>query len=183
MWTYEKIEDFCKQYGFVPIMTKSELKELPNVLMKDEQLMAILQGGLSSIKGTNYNGLGLIIATNRRVLFLRKSIIGTVTKEDYPMSVISSAAFRKGLMASSVVITTANNEAVIERCEKGSADKFIKILTELIHSAHSPQVQTSAPISQDDSIQKLEKLFELKQKGILTEEEFNQQKAKILAGN
>lgn len=45
------------------------------------------------------------------------------------------------------------------------------------------RVQTSAPISQDDSMQKLEKLFELKQKGILTEEEFNQQKAKILAGN
>ncbi len=183
MWTSDKIEQFCKVYGFVPIMTKSEIKELPNILTADEQLLGLMQGGLSAIRGKEYNGLGLIIATSKRIIFLRKSIIGTITKEEFSLPMVTSAAYRKGLMTSSLVITAANNEAVIERCEKGAAEKFIKVVTDLIHNSHTTQSQQPSNSNQDDSMLKLEKLFELKQKGILTEEEFNQQKAKILSSN
>lgn len=180
MWNQERVNQFCSQYGFVPIMTKSELKELPNILSNDEELHGILQGGLSAIKGNNYNGLGLIIATNKRVIFLRKSIIGTLTKEEYSLPLITSVAYRKGLMVSSVVITAANNEAIIERCEKGSADKFINVVTNLIQSSQSYQNQKNNLQNSDDSIQKLERLFDLKQKGVITEDEYSQQKAKLL---
>lgn len=47
----------------------------------------------------------------------------------------------------------------------------------------APEPQAAAPVGMtDDAMSQLEKLAELKAQGILTEEEFAEQKAKILAG-
>jgi Short C-terminal domain len=50
-----------------------------------------------------------------------------------------------------------------------------------IYAAPPPPPQAAAP-AEDDTLAKLQKLGELKAAGVLTEEEFAAQKAKILAG-
>lgn len=47
--------------------------------------------------------------------------------------------------------------------------------------AAPPPPPTAAPASGDDTIEQLKQLGELKEKGILTDEEFAAQKAKLLA--
>lgn len=180
MWTKEKLEKFMIDFGFRPVMTKSEIKELPSLLYDEEILHAIVEGQLKRIHNRDINGFGIAIATNKRIIFFRKSIIGTVTKEETPISKISSASFRKGLLSSSIAIVTSNNESVIEQCDKMVGRKFIDKVQNLISgldniAIFSPQIHT-----QNDTLVQLEKLFELKQKGIVTEEEFNSQKTKIL---
>jgi len=48
--------------------------------------------------------------------------------------------------------------------------------------AYAPPPPQAAPAEQDDMLEQLQKLGELKAAGVLTEEEFAAQKAKILAG-
>jgi Short C-terminal domain len=48
--------------------------------------------------------------------------------------------------------------------------------------AYAPPPPQAAPAEQDDMLDQLQKLGELKAAGVLTEEEFAAQKAKILAG-
>ena len=48
--------------------------------------------------------------------------------------------------------------------------------------AYAPPPQAPAAPAQDDTLTQLQKLGELKAAGVLTEEEFAAQKAKILAG-
>ena len=50
------------------------------------------------------------------------------------------------------------------------------------HQAYAPPPQQPAAPAQDDMLTQLQKLGELKAAGVLTEEEFAAQKAKILAG-
>ncbi|AFD06236.1 PH domain-containing protein [Solitalea canadensis] len=86
MWTSERIDEFSKSFGHKPFSTKSEMKELPNLLKADEQLLGLLEGNLKEIHGRNVAGQGLVIVTDKRVIFFRKSFIGTVTKEETPIS-------------------------------------------------------------------------------------------------
>ena len=113
MWTKEKLEIFIKDYGFKPNQTKSEIKELPTILHPEEKLLGLAEGLLKKIHNRDVNGYGLVIATNKRVIFFRKSFIGTVTKEETPISKISSASFRKGILSSSIAIVTSNNESEV----------------------------------------------------------------------
>lgn len=188
MWTAERIDQFNKDFGFKPLMTKSEVKEMPKLLNAEENLLGVVEGFLKEIHGRSIGGNGLIIVTDRRVIFYRKSMLGTVTKEETPISRISSASFRKGLMSASISITTSNNESVIEQCDKKLGEKVVETITKTMNNFPTTQVAAvaqpvaaPAPAAQEDSMAKLEKLFEMKQKGILTEEEFSQQKAKLLA--
>jgi hypothetical protein len=186
MWTKESIETFMKDYGFKPNMTKPEIKELPSMLHPDEKLHGLLEGMLKRVHNNDINGNGIVIATNKRIIFFRKSIIGTVTKEEIPISKVSSASYRKGLMFSSVAVITASNEAVVEQCDKTVAKRFSETVQKLISDLDTPLGQTAVPqstpvaVNSGPDLGQLEKLFDLKQKGILTEEEFNAQKAKLL---
>jgi len=179
MWTPEKIEQFCKDFGFKPVSTKAEIKELPNLLSPDEQLLGLLEGFLKDIHGRNVNGQGIVIATSKRVIFFRKSFIGTITKEETSLSKVSAVSYRKGILVGSISIISASNDSIVDNCDKKMAEKFIGILSDLISKSQSAPNQKLDYIH-DDPMLKLEKLFELKQKGILSEDEFNQQKAKLL---
>ena len=66
--------------------------------------------------------------------------------------------------------TTKNVEAYTEAAEEVQAT----------HAAPAPPPPPPAPVPQEDVITQLERLGALKAQGILTEEEFNAQKAKLL---
>jgi hypothetical protein len=89
-------------------------------------------------------------------------------------------------MFSSVAVITASNEAVVEQCDKTVAKRFSETVQKLISDLDTPLGQTAVPqstpvaVNSGPDLGQLEKLFDLKQKGILTEEEFNAQKAKLL---
>ena len=144
MHTKESIDAFMQAFGFKPSSTKSEIKELPNLLSPEEKLIGLLEGWLKKIHNRDINGNGLVILTSKRVIFFRKSIIGTVTKEEIPISKVSSASYRKGLMFSSVAIITSGNEAVVEQCDKTTAQRFSDEVQKLISNLES----SPAPVQQ-----------------------------------
>ena len=186
MYTKETIEAFLKEIGFKPNMTKAEVKELPSILSANETLISVVEGFLKKIHNREVGGWGLVILTDKRVLFYRKSFIGTVTSEEIPISRVSSVSFRKGMLSASLAVITSGNEALVEQCNKDEAKRFCDKIQRMISDpGAAPTVTTAAasaaPAAAPTQMEQLEKLFDMKQKGILTEDEFSVQKAKLLA--
>lgn len=188
MWTPERVNDFMKDFGYKISVAGNEIRDLHNLLHKEEELLGLAEGYLNKVHGNIVNGHGIVIATNKRIIFFRKSLFGTVTKEEVPINKVSSVSYRKGFFHSSIAVTTSNNEAVIDRCDKFIGEKFVNVIQVLISDLdnksttanNNPHPTKSEKKDQFNGLEILEKLFDLKQKGIITEEEFLYQKAKIL---
>jgi len=176
MNTKETIEKFCLDFGYKPINSKAEYKELPNIVKPEETLIAIIEGVLKNVGHQKVNGGGILLVSNQRLLFYRKSFIGTITTEEYPIKQVTTASYRKGLMSSEIVVTASNNNAILDLCDKKQGEKTVAAILSAINNT-----SLTTTIIKEDAATRIEKLFELKQKGILTEDEFSQQKVKILS--
>jgi hypothetical protein len=156
-------------------MVRRELKLLPEILHEDEEVVNLAQG--------RYEGNeGLIVVTDRRVLFVDQGIVRS-HREDFPYEKISSVQSSKGMLAGKVTIFASGNKAVIENVlPKQQADSIADHIRASISVAPSTAVQSSStPDPQSDPYEKLRKLGDLRDAGVLTEEEFNQKKAALLS--
>ena len=89
----------------------------------------------------------------------------------------------RGVARTAVVAGTAT--AVSNRVSRRQANKWsAQEEQQAAEEEQAPPAQPDAPAAptQDDMLTQLQKLGELKASGVLTEEEFAAQKAKILAG-
>ncbi len=183
---------------FIP---RKEIKELPSVLGADERVEQLTPGF--------YNGgIGLLVATNRRLIFVDKGMLYGLRVEDFHYDRISSIQYKTGLLLGEITIFASGNRAEISQVEKSMVRQFGEYVQTRIGRppplpaaappATAPirmtQSSASAPplpppplsVAQDPAddviISKLERLAALKQQGILTEQEFLEQKARILRG-
>ena len=84
----------------------------------------------------------------------------------------------RGMARTAVVAGTAT--AVSNRVSRRQAERWSQ--EDQSAYAQQPTYVQAAPVEEDDMVEQLTKLAELRDKGILTDEEFAAQKAKILAG-
>ncbi len=152
----------------VTFLGRKEINELPSILDQNEKITNLIQG-------TYNGGQGILVATNRRLVFVDKGILYGLKVEDFPLDKITTIQYETGLLLAEVKIHTSGNIATIDNVEKAGARKF----------AESVRNQISQPIGEvlnyePDPLAQLEKLGKLKAAGVLTEEEFSQQKKKLL---
>ena len=57
---------------------RREVKELPKILWDDEQVLDLVQGFYN-------NGTGILVATQKRLLFVDKGMLGGLKVEDFPL--------------------------------------------------------------------------------------------------
>lgn len=174
MPTLEQIQAQLKRIdGISHLLGRKEIKELPAILWEDEQVEHMVQGIYN-------NGLGALFATNKRLLFVDKGMIFGIKVEDFPYDKITSIQYETGMLQGKLTIFASGNRAEITNCEKG----LVRGFSEYVRARISSPQESKAPVtgsSSDDVISKLERLAKLKEQGILTDEEFQQQKAKLLA--
>lgn len=81
------LEDIKKQInrldGASKLLGFKEIKALPDILWDDENIERIVQGMYN-------NGLGILCATNKRLLFVDKGLLYGLTVEDFPYDKITS---------------------------------------------------------------------------------------------
>ncbi len=149
---------------------RKEINELPNILSAQEQVDNIIQG--------IYNeGQGILVSTDRRLIFIDKGLLYGIRVEDFPLKNITSIQYETGLLFGKVKIHTSGNIATIDQVDKATARKFAEFVRDkLSRPAEQPVQQASQP----DVLAQLEKLAQLKEKGILSAEEFAEQKQKLL---
>lgn len=150
---------------------RKEINELPNILSENEIVDNLIQG-------TFNNGQGILVSTNRRLIFIDKGLIYGLKVEDFPIDKITSIQYETGLLVGKVKIHTSGNIASIENVEKLSSRSFAEFIREKISRLNETTISIVNPKS--EILEQLEKLAKLKEIGVLTEEEFQIQKQKFL---
>lgn len=150
---------------------RKEIKELPEILVNNEKVNNIIQG-------TYNNGQGILISTDRRLIFIDKGMLYGLKVEDFPLDKITSIQYETGLLLGKVKIHTSSNMATIDNVEKGSARKFAEFVRDKLSQPISQSITQKT--SEPNALEQLEKLAKLKESGIITEEEFAEQKKKLL---
>lgn len=161
--------------GFESFLGRKEIKELPSILWEDEKVENIIQG-------TYNNGNGVLVATNIRLVFVDKGLLFGLKVEDFPYDKISSIQYETGILMGKLTIFTSGNKAIIDNVIKAKVRVFGDSIRAKISSPkevlnNNSQINNHQPL---DVADQLERLAKLKVQGILNEEEFLQQKMKIL---
>lgn len=129
--------------------------------------------------GTYGGGQGLVALTDRRLFFLKDGIMSK-TAEDFPFSRISSIRWQSGLVFGKIVVFVSGNKAEITQVGKAEGKAIVDAVRGYIAeaSARPAAVQQSEPSG--DVTEQIRKLAELRDQGILTDEEFSAKKAQLL---
>ncbi|HEX9828188.1 MAG TPA: PH domain-containing protein [Flavobacteriaceae bacterium] len=170
----EEIKTEIKKLNLNNVSTffgRKEINELPQILAQNEKIDHIIQG-------TYNNGVGILVSTNRRLVFIDKGLLYGLKVEDFPLDKISSIQYETGLLLGKVKIHTSGNIADIENVEKASARTFAEFVRNKLSQPKEVVNQTN---SEPNVLEQLEKLGKLKESGILSEEEFFEHKKKLLA--
>jgi hypothetical protein len=147
-----------------------EIAHLANVLDRGETVAAMGVGRFD-------NKAGIAAATDRRLLFLEKSI-GSEDLTSFSLGSIQATDLKKGMGGETLTINHSGTKAVISQLGHGQGDSLIRAIR-TAQATPPPQQAAAPPVP--DVIGQLERLAELHSKGVVTDEEFQTQKAIILA--
>ncbi len=176
------------------VLANEEVNELANVLDRDERLLAIAEGiDLQS------NREGIIFSTQKRIAFIDKKFLGGVAKNEFLIQDISSIDHIENLLYSVLKINTYRGSAQFKLHNKNDGRAFSKVknktytenelrqdssplqaFTQTIPDLVQEDVYSAAQEDSNTIFEQLEKLGKLRESGILTEEEFAEQKKKLL---
>ncbi|WP_413723698.1 PH domain-containing protein [Sodalis sp. RH16] len=169
-----------KQAGDMPLGTRKEFYHLPAILEDDETPLAVAAG----LMGGN---TWLITLTDRRVIFLDKGMVFGLKQVNVSLADIVSVSSRTRMMTGSIILNTTGQVYTIENVMKGAVIPFTNLVNSacerLNTSVAGPAATREYPLDPApmEMIIQLEKLASLKERGILSDEEFSTQKARILA--
>ena len=170
------LEEIKKQISNIEdasrLLGHKEIKELPNILWEDEKVEKLVQGYYAG-------ATGILVATNKRLVFVDKGLIYGLKVEDFPYDKISSIQYKTGMLLGELTIYASGNRADIKNVEKKLVRNFAEFVrAKTTENKEKNTVKSEEPVP--DIADQIKKLADLKEQGILTEEEFSAKKKKIL---
>lgn len=153
-----------------------EIKRLASYLWDGEMVEQMTTGSYG--KGT-----GLVVLTDRRLLFVQDGVMSKTT-EDFPLDKVSSVQWTSGLLMGEIIIFASGNKSDIKNVDK---DDGKEIVDRIRHRLSAPSQPASAPVASSppaaapDPIELLRRLGELRDAGIVTDAEFAAKKAELLS--
>lgn len=153
--------------------TKKEIASLPDVLSPDERIKGLTSGMLD---GNTW----LITCTNKRVIFLDKGMLYGLSQKEIPLEKINSISYTTGMLLGGISIWDGAAKTEIQNIHKQTIKGFVDAINNAITDAKQSNQPGVSQVAQTDVATQLEKLAGLLERGLLTEEEFKSQKAKLL---
>lgn len=161
-----------------------EIKRLAEQLWDNEKVELMCAGQYGA-------GQGLLVMTDRRLLFVKDGIMAKTT-EDFPWAKVSSIQWSSGLATGTLIIFASGARAEIKNVNKSDGKALAEAARGRVNGAGAaaaePAVHAAAPSAQpavttsaSDPIEQLRQLGQLRDAGVLTNEEFDAKKAEILA--
>lgn len=148
-----------------------ELRDIRHYLTATETVVEIGQG-------TWGRNQGIIVLTDERLFFFDKAMAGA-TVEEFPLPAITSVAVQKRLGGESLAITVSGNLSTISGMMHGQGDSIARAVRDVKANLAPSASQTTIVQARSDA-DELEKLAALRDRGILTDAEFDAKKAQIL---
>ena len=157
--------------------TQKEIRTLPKLIDRNEKIVALTSGLLN--KKT-----WLAVCTTRRLLFINCNMFIGFEQIQMPLDRIQSIDQQFTIFFGSISVFDGISVFNLRLVRKSAIMPFVKATEEAMYIfKHGSRTTTAAPTHQaTDIASQLSKLADLKEKGYLTEEEFQEQKKKLLAG-
>lgn len=159
----------------VTVGGRRELRNLDEHLWEGEKVEEMTTGAYGG-------GTGLIVLTDRRLLFFKDGWVAK-TSEDFPRDKVSSVQLSSGLLLGKIIIFASGNRAEITNVNKQDGKRIV----DNIRARLSPSPESQEPASEltpgaeDKVLAQIEKLGELRDAGVLSDEEFEAKKTELLA--
>lgn len=171
-----QIKAYKQSYIF---WTQKEIKVLPEILNDDESLLAITSGMIGA-------STWLAVCTNRRLIFLNSGMFFGLRQVQYALDRIQSLDHSFTIVFGSISVWDGASSFTLNLILKDSIRPFVKVTQKAMQAfktgMSTPQATAvpSAKTAPVDVATQIAKLAALKDSGHLTEEEFQQQKRKLL---
>ncbi|MGG7469498.1 PH domain-containing protein [Chryseobacterium arthrosphaerae] len=153
------------------IFARKEIRELPDILSADEKIVYLVEG-----RNKTNNHHIILVATDRRLIFVDKEFMYGLKVEDFSYDKVSSIQYETSLLLASIDIHTSDNIVEIDGVGKYYAELFCEKVRDFMARPKEYIQARSEPTVLDQ----LEQLGRLKESGVLSEKEFNDQKKKLL---
>lgn len=174
MQTSSQVKDQIKKLKISGLFSiRNEISYLHKVLSDDEEILGISSGIVDNSKWC-------IVITNNRIILLDKGMFWGIKQRETSISKINTIQSSTGIMGGKIEITDGSSKIVEMKYINNSA---VFPLVEALKKAmnDNKHIVKSEIIKTKDFTLMLEKLAVLREKGILTEEEFQEEKRKILS--
>lgn len=177
MRTLESIKAEIAALGEVDLFgTAKEVSHLPEILHDDESIKYLTSGLMD---GTTW----LVVCTQKRVILLDHGFLFGFKQSEMNLENINSISFQTGLLFGAIEIWHGGARMLIENCDKKTVKPFtdaVNAAMQAIKKGQGIAPQATTPSTSDDVVSQLERLASLMEKGILSQEEFQAQKKKLL---
>jgi hypothetical protein len=173
------IEKIIKEYGVNTFLNEKNIKRAEEQLRSDETVLYLSPTNAIVYTGKNKKSLvGTIVITNQRV-FLYSKVLFSVTIESFNMTDLNSIeSTSNGLSGSKLKLhTNTKTMEVLISYKSSIATKIIQLLDTTMNEAKNKNQSSIAPT---DNIDQIKKLAELKDLGIISQEEFEKKKQDLL---
>lgn len=154
------------------VFGRKEVRHLQHLLRGTERVIILGQGQYEKKQG-------LIVLTNERLFFFEKSLLGQETVEEFALKSITSLETGKKMTGERLVVHVSGNRSEISGLFHGQADEIVRQFRKLTAEQGAPATG-APPAPTDDPITQLEKLATLRDRGIISAEEFEQKKAELM---
>ncbi|MDR0356041.1 MAG: PH domain-containing protein [Deltaproteobacteria bacterium] len=163
-------------------MIKKELRQLPELLFGDENLLALTRGHVDSLNW-------LMAITDNRIILLRKGLLFGHSQLEVPIAKIKSVSYKTGLMFGTIFIDIGAGTIVLEMVNKKSTPQVSAVIIEAMATASqngaskSDESGSARKSAGEELVAQLERLASLKDRGLLSPEEFQSSKNKLISLN
>jgi hypothetical protein len=132
-------------------------------------------------KASHGGKTGVLAVTNERVLWYHAAPIGR-TLIDQRHDRISSVKAHKGVIGASLVVNAGGDEWTLRNVyPKEAVDQIAQVIRDEAQSRNMPVAVPVPPAQAPDLMDQLKKLGELRDAGVLTNEEFEAKKSDLLS--
>ncbi len=155
-------------------------------LKQNEKIIAWSEGYIGDLmgNGSDRQHNGVLLVTPERVVFYRKGIMGEVI-ESVPLKNINSLERQSALMKHTIFIYSSGNKIEFKSLNKADNEKLVSEIEKAQESSGSEKITPTAteklPEQKEDVYEQLKKLGELKELGILNEQEFAEKKSVLMS--
>lgn len=176
MPTLEEVKTHIRSLeGTSKLLERKEIKALQGILGDGEIIKRLVQGSYGRRNG-------ILVATNERLIFVDKGALFGLGIEDFTYDRITSIQYKVDSTFGIITIFTPENRIDIQQVEKEQAISFSKYAREKItkfkkHASNKIQNKLNASLAIADQIKKL---TDLRDAGLLTDEELLVHEQKIL---
>jgi hypothetical protein len=157
------------------------LDQLGDHLEEGETVEAAVMGAYETkVMGKDSVRTGIFAATNKRLVFYAKKLAG-FDMEVFPYENISSFEMGKSMGGHTLSLFASGNRAQMKWINKGDLPGLVSTVKGRMGKQAEASVGASADAGGGDLADQLRKLAALRDEGILTDEEFAAQKARLLS--